>query len=56
MALDAKNLCVVAEDCDLDSTVKECITGTLSYNGQRCTALKLLLVHSSVADAFVEKA
>jgi len=55
LALDAKNLCVIAADADLDSTVKECITGTLSYNGQRCTALKLLMVHSSIADAFVAK-
>jgi len=55
LALDAKNLCVITEDCDIDATVKECITGTLSYNGQRCTALKLLMVHASVADDFVAK-
>ena len=30
LALDAKNLCVVADDTDLDAAVKECITGTLS--------------------------
>jgi len=55
LALDAKNLCVVADDCNIDVTVNECITGTLSYNGQRCTALKLLLVHSSVVDEFIAK-
>jgi len=55
LALDAKNLCVIAEDCDIDATVKECITGTLSYNGQRCTALKLLMVHASIADTFAAK-
>ena len=38
---------------DLAETVKECITGTLSYNGQRCTALKLLFVHDAVVDKFV---
>ena len=32
------------------ATVKECITGTLSYNGQRCTALKLLFVHQGMDD------
>lgn len=55
LALDAKNLCIVAGDCDLDATVAECITGTLSYNGQRCTALKLVMVHESIADNFVAK-
>ena len=29
--------------------------GGLSYNGQRCTAIKMVMVHDSVADAFVQK-
>jgi len=52
LSLDAKNLCVVMDDVDVAATVKECITGTLSYNGQRCTALKLLFVHEKVVDEF----
>merc|ERR1719424_131333 len=54
LSLDAKNLCVVMDDVDVAATVKECITGTLSYNGQRCTALKLLFVHTSIVDEFVK--
>ena len=53
LALDAKNLGVVMPDADLESAVAECVAGSLSYNGQRCTALKLLFVHTSVADAFL---
>ena len=34
--------------------MNEAITGTLSYNGQRCTALKLLFVLSKHAETFVE--
>ncbi|MDB4203845.1 aldehyde dehydrogenase family protein, partial [Flavobacteriaceae bacterium] len=30
----------------------ECISGTLSYNGQRCTALKVLFVHADIVDEF----
>ena len=45
LALDAKNLGVVLKDADLENAVNECVLGSLSYNGQRCTALKLLLVH-----------
>ncbi len=36
-------------------TVKECVLGSLSFNGQRCTALKILFVHDSIADVFLAK-
>src|SRR5437868_1222196 len=55
LGLEAKNAAVVLPDADLDLTVKEAILGTLSYNGQRCTALKLLFLHSEIADKFLEK-
>jgi glyceraldehyde-3-phosphate dehydrogenase (NADP+) len=55
LGLDAKNPAIVFEDADLDLTVKECLKGTLSFNGQRCTALKLILVHKNVAERFVDK-
>lgn len=38
----------------LENALTETITGTLSYNGQRCTALKLLFVPEKYADAFTE--
>jgi glyceraldehyde-3-phosphate dehydrogenase (NADP+) len=40
------------EDADLDLAIAECIAGTTSFNGQRCTALKVLYVHESVVDEF----
>ncbi|WPB81312.1 NADP-dependent glyceraldehyde-3-phosphate dehydrogenase [Archangium violaceum] len=55
LGLDAKNPGILLPDADLDNAVKECITGTLSFNGQRCTALKLLLVHRSIAEPFLER-
>jgi len=55
LGLDANNPGIVMADADLDEAVAECVTGALSFNGQRCTALKLLFVHDSVADTFVEK-
>jgi glyceraldehyde-3-phosphate dehydrogenase (NADP+) len=55
LGLDAKNPGIVLADADLDLAARECVTGALSFNGQRCTALKLLFVHRSVADRFVEK-
>lgn len=55
LGLDAKNPAIILEDADLDNAVKECITGTLSFNGQRCTALKLLMVHRSIVEPFLER-
>ncbi len=55
LGLDAKNPAVILEDADLDLTVNECVTGSLSFNGQRCTALKLLFVQRRIAEAFVQK-
>ena len=40
LGLDAKNAAIILPDADLDLTVKECLLGALSFNGQRCTALK----------------
>lgn len=53
--LDAKNVAIILKDADLELTIKECITGALSYNGQRCTALKILFVHSEIVDSFTRQ-
>jgi glyceraldehyde-3-phosphate dehydrogenase (NADP+) len=55
LGLDAKNPGIVLPDADIDNAVKECVSGSLSFNGQRCTALKILFIHRDVLDTFVEK-
>jgi aldehyde dehydrogenase (NAD+) len=55
LGLDAKNAAIVLPDADLDLTVKECLAGSLSFNGQRCTALKMLIVHRSIVDEFIQR-
>jgi len=55
LGLDAKNPAIVLKDADLDQTVKESVLGTLSFNGQRCTALKMFFVHEDVKNAFLER-
>ncbi len=55
LGLEAKNAGVVLADADLDLCIKECVLGALSYNGQRCTALKMLFVHSDIIDAFLDR-
>lgn len=55
LGLDAKNAAIITEKADVDLAVKECVLGSLSFNGQRCTAIKMIYVHRSVADAFLQK-
>jgi glyceraldehyde-3-phosphate dehydrogenase (NADP+) len=55
LGLDAKNPAIVLPGADLNNAVAECITGSLSFNGQRCTALKILYVHKDIVEQFVEK-
>ncbi|MNF53903.1 NADP-dependent glyceraldehyde-3-phosphate dehydrogenase [compost metagenome] len=55
LGLDAKNPGIVLPQVDLDNAVNEAVTGSLSFNGQRCTALKILFVHEDVVDLFIEK-
>lgn len=55
LALEAKNPAIVLNHADLDLAVKECVLGSLSYNGQRCTALKIIFVQKNVIDTFLNK-
>lgn len=55
LGLDAKNPAIVLSDADLTNAVAECITGSLSFNGQRCTALKILFVHQSIVAEFTKR-
>lgn len=52
LGLEAKNPAIILPDADLDLAIQECVTGTLSFNGQRCTALKILYVHASIVSEF----
>lgn len=55
LSLEAKNAAIVLPDADLDLAISECLTGSLSYNGQRCTALKILFVHENLIGSFLNK-
>ncbi len=55
LGLDAKNASVITAKADIDLAVKETLSGALSFNGQRCTALKIVFVQRNIADAFLEK-
>jgi glyceraldehyde-3-phosphate dehydrogenase (NADP+) len=52
LGLEAKNPGIVLPDADLDLAINECISGATSFNGQRCTALKILYVHEDIVEEF----
>jgi len=55
LGLEAKNPAIILPDADLDLTIDECISGTLSFNGQRCTALKVIYVHEDIKEKFLKR-
>ena len=55
LGLDAKNPAIILENANLENAVEECVLGSLSFNGQRCTALKILFVHENVKEEFIKK-
>ncbi|MGG7079339.1 NADP-dependent glyceraldehyde-3-phosphate dehydrogenase [Clostridium sardiniense] len=55
MELGGKDAAIVLEDADLDLAAKNIVAGAFSYSGQRCTAVKRVLVMESVADELSSK-
>ncbi|ENQ3077482.1 NADP-dependent glyceraldehyde-3-phosphate dehydrogenase [Bacillus multifaciens] len=53
LELGGKDPGIVREDADLQEAAKHIISGAFSYSGQRCTAIKRVLVHEHVADELV---
>lgn len=63
LGLDAKNPAIVLgrskenplNNDFLNLVVNQCVLGSTSYNGQRCTALKIIFVHNSIIKEFLDK-
>ncbi len=45
---------IVMEDADIEEAATLAVAGSYKNSGQRCTAIKRMLVHESVADHFIE--
>ncbi|WP_069363987.1 NADP-dependent glyceraldehyde-3-phosphate dehydrogenase [Salisediminibacterium beveridgei] len=55
LELGGKDPAIVLEDADLKKAAKEIVSGAFSYSGQRCTAIKRVMVTEQAADELVEK-
>ncbi|KHD44443.1 NADP-dependent glyceraldehyde-3-phosphate dehydrogenase [Streptococcus hongkongensis] len=54
LELGGKDSAIVLEDADLEMAAKNIVAGAYGYSGQRCTAVKRVLVMEKVADQLIE--
>ncbi|GKX30660.1 NADP-dependent glyceraldehyde-3-phosphate dehydrogenase [Vallitalea longa] len=54
LELGGKDAAIVLKDADLEHAAMNIVKGAFSYSGQRCTALKRVLVLDSIADSLVD--
>lgn len=55
MELGGKDAAIVLKDADIEVAASNIVSGAYSYSGQRCTAVKRILVVPEVADLLVER-
>lgn len=55
MELGGKDAALVLKDADLEKTADNIVSGAYSYSGQRCTAVKRVLVEETIAEELVLK-
>lgn len=54
LELGGKDSAIVLQDADLEKAAKNIVDGAFGYSGQRCTAVKRVLVQEEIADELVE--
>jgi len=55
LELGGNSACTVLEDADIDLASKVCLDGSFGNSGQRCTAIKRILLHNEIADQFIDR-
>jgi len=55
LELGGNNGVIIEPDADLDLALKSTVFGSVGTAGQRCTTSRRLIIHESIADAFVDK-
>lgn len=54
LELGGKDFAIVLEDANIELVAEEIIKGSFDYNGQRCTAIKNVIVHKNIKQNLIE--
>ena len=55
LGLGGKDASIILSDANIDLATDRVSSGAFTFSGQRCTAIKRVLIDSTIADTFVEK-
>ncbi|MGL4617015.1 MAG: aldehyde dehydrogenase family protein [Mycoplasmoidaceae bacterium] len=55
LEMGGKDPAIVLKDADINLAVKNIVKGSLSYSGQRCTAIKIVFIEKGIAKEFNNK-
>lgn len=55
LELGGNNACIVTESADLELAIRGIVFAAVGTCGQRCTSLRRLIIHESIADQTVER-
>lgn len=55
MELGGKDAAIILCDADIEGAAKDIVAGAFSYSGQRCTAVKRVLVINDIADSLTRE-
>ena len=55
LELGSNSAIVIDDDARLDEAVSRCVIGAFAFSGQVCISIQRILLHSSLADRFLEK-
>lgn len=55
LELGGNDIGIVLSDANIDNAVTQIVTGAFRYNGQRCTAIKRLIIENSIYDCVLKK-
>lgn len=53
LELGGKDAAIVLDDAELEDTASKIVKGAFSYSGQRCTAIKRVLVQSKISEKLI---
>lgn len=55
LGLGGKDASIILSDANIDLAADRVATGAFTFSGQRCTAIKRVLIDSTIADIFIDK-